>query len=235
MKDKYTHIHENAYYEIGNYSVSSSFLFASEADIKKFKAKIDIYFEGLCDVICYGFDHEEYRMIIKMKTREDIEAYCKKRYPMVIKKKGFIPHTAYIFARVMADLQSGYVKWFNFKYSRIGGLMAGRYYRHLIESEEELQQKIKEINGMTIMFQKTIAWRYKSKLGFRFRSLGKRSSSSEEYKLKNERLSDLRVFRLLDNLSVRGHFKNLPPKRISWKNDTEKYRNLIGFILLGGN
>lgn len=234
MYDKFTHVHENAIYEIGNYSVAGSFLFASESDIKKMKQKMDHHFSGLCDVICYGFDHEEFRLLIKMKSREEIELYCRLRYPKIIERLGFIPHTAYIFAKAMADLQSGFVKWINYKYDRSGSLMAARYYRRLIESHEELQNKIKEINGMTLQFQKVMIWRYKQKMGFRFRSLGAHATSKGEYGAGRKLSSSMKVFKMSHLAIVQGQFKNLPPKRIIWKNDNEKYQNLVGFILLSG-
>lgn len=233
MIDRFTHIHEDAYYEVGNYSVAGSFLFANEKDLNKMKSKIDDYFDGLCYVICYGFSHEEYRMIIKMRSRIEIEQYCMKRYPKIIKKQGFIPHTAYIFARAMADLQSGYAKWLNHKYDRTGAVMAGRYFRVLIESEEELDQRIADINKTTLCFQKAMVWRYKSKMGFRIRGLGTYSSSKHDYNPKSGLRSSLKVIKIKGLIYVRGHFTNLPPKRIIWQNQAQKFKNLVGFILLG--
>lgn len=231
MIDRYTHIHEDAYYEIGNYSVASSFLFANYVEVKKFKSKVDRYFGGLCDVVCYGFNHEEYRMIIKMHSREKIEAYCHKNYPKLVAKHGFVPETAYVFARAMADLQSSYVKWFNFKYSRMGGLMGGRYHRSLIESESDLDSRINDIHSMTQQFQKTIAWRYKSKLGFSFRSLGKGASSKDQYKAGSGAGSDLKNFKLKVQIYVRHHFNSLPPKRIIWPNIATKIKNITSFFI----
>lgn len=234
--DRTTNIHENAYYEIGNYSVASSFFFSSTKDIDKFKSKINQHFDGLCQVVCYGFLHEEFRIIVLINSREEVEAYCRKNYPKVIEREGFIPHTAYIFAKAMADLQSGYVKWFNFKFNRIGGLTAGRYFRHLIVDKDELKQRIKEINKMTQCFLKTLAWRYRSRLGFRLNSIGngKGWNSGEHYKNGSALGSKIKMFQLVNFNNVQGHFNNLPPKRIIWSSEAEKYKNLIGFILLKG-
>lgn len=227
MIDRHTHIHEDAYYEIGNYSVATSFLFANYRECQKFKANIDHYFEGLCDVICYGFNHEEYRMIIKVNSRIEVERYCQKRYPKLVARHGFVPETAYVFARVMADLQSSYAKWFNVKYERKGSLMGGRYHRSLIISEMDLDQRIDEINAMTQKFQKTIHWRYKSKLGFSFRSLGVRASSLVQYAAGTVSGSDLMLFRLKSSNNVRHHFRILPPKRIIWPNQALKLKNIV--------
>lgn len=236
MKNRKTHVHEDAYYEISNGSVSTSFFFASESDVRKFKSKMEKHFKGLCKVVVFGFRHEEFRFVVKMFSRRKVVKYFLRKYPKAFREHGKVPQTAFIFAKVMADLQGGYAKYFNFKYARSGALVEGRYLRNLLRSKEEVDQRIADIHAMKVVFYKTLLWRYKQKMGFKLSSLknAKGWSSKELYRTGVRSKNVMSVFSFFREVFKRGDFRSLPPERIVYRNKQEKYENLVGFMMLQG-
>ena len=233
---KTQHLFEEGYYLIRNKSVAKCFLFKDDYDCNRFKSKIDTYLSPLCDILAYGFLQDEFQMIVRLKSREVFESYFKKKYEKVIDRVEVIPDTTYIFAQAMSNLQSGYAKWFNYKYERDGGLMAGRYHRELIESENDLDQLIGEINGLVKKIKRNSIWTFRRKEpGFEMNEINNSliRSSKGYYDggcASEERI--LRAFRHKKDIDLRGHFLNLPPKAILDYNSTKKMRNLIAFMFL---
>lgn len=105
---------------------------------------------------------------MKLKGREAFEKYFKRKFAKFYQKSKFIPETTYIFAQVMANLQSGYVKYFNYKYERDGGLMKSRYFRELIESAEQLKSKVEIVHKCDESGKRSRIWTFRRKeVGFR--------------------------------------------------------------------
>ena len=228
---KTIHLFEDAYYLISNRSVAISNLFFDYKDVESFKLRIGKNLSSLCDIIAFGFQSEEFQLVVKMKSRDDIEHYFKERYSNYFQKYGKVPKTTYIFAQAMANLQSGYVKKFNFRHGRDGGLMAGRYKRKLIESEMELDLLIESVNKLTKLSHRAARWAVKDNLkkgkcGFRKYSEWSSSNFYEKMNLK----SKYSWFVMKDNIYVRGHFDELPPKEILWSTEKEKISNFSYFI-----
>ena len=122
------HVFEEGIYLISNKSVAKCYLFKDEADCNRFRAKLNKYLEPIGEIHAFGFMNEEFEIVIKLKSRKAFESYFISKVGGVEYLEE-IPETTYIFAQIMANLQSGYAKWFNYKYERDGGLFSGRYYR----------------------------------------------------------------------------------------------------------
>ncbi len=226
MKTK--HLFEDASYVISNRSVAKCFLFGDEKDCERFKSKMDHHLSPICDILAYSLTKDEFKLVVKLKTRAEIESYFKKQFAKFYQESKFIPETTYIFAQAMANLQSGYAKYFNFKYDRDGGLMKGRYLRELIESREHLELRIKEIHRNHALGKRSRIWTFRRKeAGFDLELLGDsvKVNSRRCYEGIGEN-SGLTCFKRYSELNLRGHFNNLPPKKIIFKNTERKHENV---------
>jgi hypothetical protein len=224
---KTIHLFEEGYYLISNKAVAKSFLFGDKKDSELFKRKVETHLSPISHVLAFGFLHDEFQLLVKLKSRKEFEAYYLEKHGKA--ETDFIPETTYIFAQSMANLQSGYAKAFNYRYDRDGGLMKGRYFRKLVESEEELEKLISSINGLNEMFKRSAIWTIRRKGGvFSLGNGGWMSSAKYYMGLGLEEVFD--GFILKDKIYIRGQFENLPPKRISFKNELEKVKNLVSFI-----
>ncbi len=229
---KTTHLFEEACYIISNRAVAKCFLFGDEKDCKRFKVKMDLYLSPLCDILSYGFAKDEFKIVVRLKSRRAFESYFKTKYPKLYAESKFIPETTYIFAQAMANLQSGYAKYFNYRYERDGGLMKSRYMRALIESEQELKARIQAVHEIHEDGKRSRIWTFRRKeAGFNLESI-KDSVIRSSAKCYGEGLveSGLKGFRRLDQLDLRGQFENLPPKKINFKSTAQKHKNLISFF-----
>ena len=224
--ERTTHIFEDGYYHIWNKSVSKSFMFKDEQDFERFKTNIRKYLDPICDIMAYNLLNEEFQLVLRMKSREIIEEYFMEKHTKQYEKLGIIPETTYIFARAMANMQSAYVKWFNFKYSRDGGLMGSRYGRMLIESEDQMRSIIKDVHNLKKKNNREFVWRYKEGDGFRIVMCKKDRSSRHIYEGEGLNNGDENWVKHVDYIYVRGHFENLPPKRLEFNSEQEKMKNL---------
>ena len=228
---KTIHVFENGLYKIGNKAVSKCFLFKEETDCERFKLMLDKQLSPLCDILAYKLTRDEFQLVIKLKSREVFKNYYIEKYDF---GGDFIPESTYIFAQSMANLQSGYAKYFNYKYERDGGLMRGRYSRELIESEELLDSAIKNLHEAKNMIERRPIWTFRRRgEGFDFEELEKGGVRNSSVCYMNGGFdSGLECFMPKDKLGIRGLFKNIPPKRISFENKREKVRNLLAFMFL---
>ncbi len=227
------HLFEDSYYLIGNKSVAKCFMFGDEGDCIKFKSRVDHHLSPLCDVLAYGFASDEFKLVVKLKSRKSIESYYKARYDYDPTSGDIIPETTYIFAQAMANLQSGHAKFFNFKYERDGGLMCRRYTRRLIESEEELDAIISAVNGMQFRGRRKSIWTFRRKgEGLDLEKVGNGVSWSSRACYEEAIESGMECFKLKNLIDLRGHFKILPPKELKFDSKHQKMQNLIQFILL---
>ncbi len=232
MKTK--HLFEDACYLISNKAVAKCFLFGDEKDCTRFKEKMDIYLSPLCEILSYGFAKDEFKLVVKLRSREEIEQHFKKNFTKFYRESKFIPETTYIFAQAMANLQSAYVKYFNYKYERDGGLMKGRYFRELIESELGLKERINAVHAIHEDGRRSRIWTFRRKEpGFSLemiRDSVERSSISlyEDMSVS----SGLNCFKRFNNIDLRGQFENLPAKEITFSKTSQKHKNLVSFLLL---
>ncbi len=232
MKTK--HLFEDACYLIGNKAVAKCFLFGDEKDCIRFRHNIDHHLGEICEILAYGFSKDEFQMVIKMKSRKEIEDYYKNKYSKLYNQEKFIPETTYIFAQAMANLQSGYAKYFNFRYDRDGGLMKGRYNRVLIESELHLRSTIDQVHALHESGKRSRIWTFRRKEdGFNLELIkeGVNRSSRAFYEGGCEVLP-MRSFQAVNKIDLRGQFENLPQKSLNNQNSTSKVKNLISFMFL---
>ncbi len=228
------HLFENGYYHISNKAVAKCFLFKNEEDCNRIKMRIEKTLSPICDILAFGFSHDEFQMVVKLKSRKTFETYYLNKYEQDVGFEKKIPETTYLFANAMSNLQSGYAKWFNHKYKRDGGLMKGRYLRRLIESREDLAETISLVNIMKEIKQRDKIWTFRrkgSELGEgELKSNGARSSWNF-YNL-GEKIEGISCFKHYRKVYLRGHFNNLPPKRLIANDSTEKLENLLSFMFL---
>ncbi len=232
MKTK--HLFADGIYHIGNKAVAKCFLFADEKDCIRFQTNIDHHLGPLCDVLAYSFSEDEFQLVVKLKDRKTIENYFKEKYAKFYQDEKFIPETTYIFAQAMANMQSGYAKYFNYRYDRDGGLMKGRYFRHLIESEEELNNLVKKVHAFHAQSKRSRIWTFRRKeegFNLEFKVSARVRSSLRSYE-EARITSGIGCFKSLHQIDLRGRFSNLPPKRLEHKKTSEKIRNLISFMFL---
>ena len=99
----------------------------------------------IIDIIAHSLHDNEFQKLVKLKDRAAlVDHYLRK------KKGEFldidVPETTYIFSEAMPNLQVSFVKHFNHIYERTGTLVAGRYSRQLITSEDEMKATISRLN-----------------------------------------------------------------------------------------
>ncbi len=232
MKTK--HLFEDACYLIGNKAVAKCFLFGDEKDCIRFRHGIDHHLGEICDVLAYGFSKDEFQLLVKLKSRKEIEEYYKKKYCKMYSQDKFIPETTYIFAQAMANLQSGYAKYFNYRYKRDGGLMKGRYFRSLIGSESHLKSVIDQVHALDERGKRSRIWTFRRKEdGFNLELIkeGVNKSSRDCYENQGNE-SPMRAFVRLTNLDLRGQFEKLPPRSLNHKKTATKLKNLVSFMFL---
>lgn len=230
---KTIHLFEEGVYLIKNKSVAKCFLFRDKEDCNKFRSKIDHHLSPLCDIMAYGFLAEEFQLVLRLKDRSTLEHYYREKYKASGGADNFVPESTYIFAQAMANLQSGYAKWFNYKYKRDGGLFGSRYGRHLIESNGEVEEIIDTIHRLEKRNRRNRVWTFR-----------RREEDYELSKLENDETRSSKVlyeggvtslmacFAKYDYNSVRGLFENLPPKRIPDYGSAIKIKNLVSFMLM---
>lgn len=235
MKTK--HLFEDGYYLISNKAVAKCFMFGDETDCVRFKSSMEKHLKPLCDVIAFGLSKDAFQIIVKLKSRAIFEKHFLGKVSKHQSKESlstFVPESTYIFAQAMANLQSGYVKYFNFKYKRDGGLMKSRYDRELIESEAHLQDMISKVHSLHELGNRSRIWTFRRKeVGFDLQKLVRSVKTSSLRCYEKEGVdAELSCFLPVEKVYVRGHFDNLPPKEIEFKNTAQKLKNLIAFMLL---
>lgn len=219
--NKTRHVFENGYYLISNKAVAKCFLFKDNSDCDYFRNGIIKQLKDVCQILAFGFLHDEFQLVIKLRSKEEIFDHFKNTHDT--EALNSIPEPTYIFSQLMANLQSGYVKKFNHKYGRDGGLMKSRYCRRLIESEGELDYEIERVNNLTPLFPRSSIWTFRRKQYKRRREIMNENRSSKiYYKLKANILDGIytRNFKIKGffyfkiDVYLRGDFENLPPKSL---------------------
>ena len=159
------HLFEDRIYAISNASGAKNCLFKSLEDIKYFQEKLDHQLSSICNLIAYSFKADEYVLLIRMKSREEIVNFYRKKKSKGLQHDDLIPPSSYIFSQQMANLQAGYAKHYNWKYKRTGSLFCSRFARELVESEDEMIMWVEKINNLYEFRARLDYWksdRYKS-------------------------------------------------------------------------
>jgi hypothetical protein len=154
MKTK--HLFEGHVYLISNHSVARNPMFSSEKLKEYFKERMEKYLSPITDIIAYNLNQHEFQILVRLKERKAFEEYYCENHKE--KKKGDVPESTYIFSQTMSNLQVSFVKHFNFVYHRTGALVASRFNRQLIKSDEEMRFWIERLNKGTRMHSYAGIW-----------------------------------------------------------------------------
>ena len=140
------HLFEEHVYLISNHSVARNPMFSNTSMQHYFIKKMEYYLLSICDILAYSLNDNEFQILIRTKSREDIADHFCTKNKKKLSSDADIPESTYIFSQAMANLQVSFVKHFNWKYERSGTLMAGRFERKLIESVSEMKDLILKLN-----------------------------------------------------------------------------------------
>ena len=142
---KTQHFFEDNVYLVSNRSVARNPMFGSMAMQDFFKEKMEKYMGPICDIINYKIGSDKFEILLRLKSRIAFEDYFKSKQ-VGTDVEIEIPESTYIFSQAMANMQVSLVKKFNYKFGRNGTMMAGRFERKLIESQEEMEFIIDLLN-----------------------------------------------------------------------------------------
>lgn len=159
---KTSHFFEENVYLLSNHSVALNPMFAEPEAQNFFLIAMRKYLEPVCHIIAHCLNDNEFQLLVKLKCRAAFEEHFKEKNKDALDDEDYIPETTYIFSQSMANLQVSFVKWFNFRYKRSGSLMAGRFIRKLIESEEEMLEWKDRLNEGMKLHNYNAYWRNKT-------------------------------------------------------------------------
>ncbi len=142
---KTIHLFEDHIYLISNYSVARNPMFSSLSMQDYFKMKMEKYLLPITEILAYSMIGNEFQILVKLKMRKTFCAHYNS-YQNTTIPFAEIPETTYIFSQAMANLQISFVKHFNFVHKRSGTLVASRFGRKLIESENEMNGLVEKLN-----------------------------------------------------------------------------------------
>ncbi len=220
------HIFEEGIYLLSNTGVARNPIFRNTANYERFKEKSSQYLEPLCKILAFSFNNNQWELIVKMRSRNEIEAFYKKKHQINFIENSLIPESTYIFSQEMANLQSGFVKHFNWLNKRVGALFCQRYKKELIESEVELVAEIERLNHLIARNPHKGEWAI-SKIE-RLKNKGGRSSK-EQYEWLKMQISDVVCNKLqIEKNDLEAYFKNLPGLKI--ENPLLRYLRLLNKI-----
>lgn len=146
MSQKTTHLFEDHMYMVDNHSVARNPMFASPEMQQYFIEKMEKYLKPISQIIGHTLNDNEFQILLKLKPRADFEAHFLSKQKEEVPQEE-IPESTYIFSKAMSDLQVSFVKHFNYVYNRSGSLMARRFGRELVETEADMKNWIKLLNG----------------------------------------------------------------------------------------
>lgn len=141
------HIYEDGIYLLSNVSVARNPLFRNRENIERFTKGCEEYLGSLCEIISISCKHNTWEIIARMKNRLEFEEFYREKHSANKLPRYLIPESGYIFSQQMANLQSGFVKHYNWANNRIGSLFYRRYSKFLIKDGVELLNQISKIEG----------------------------------------------------------------------------------------
>ncbi len=237
---KVKHVFGGNYYVISNYGTARNPIFKNDADVQNFSEKMSEYLGEICEIHAYNHQINQFHYLIKVHERPVLESFF---YEKKAKKKGKgknIAHDIYdlksetppdsylIFSQEVSNCLNSYVKSFNYIHSRRGGLFAGRYQKHLIESEEEYQEWVERLNNMEEIIVFEEEWQVPDTVELD-NSAGECSSKLYYEEASEEEVGHkvLTNFVKLNFHKLRGCFLTLPPKSIHAPNFSQKFNHYL--------
>lgn len=195
-------------YILTNFSDSNNPIFISQEEVDNFKKRIQEKLEGLVEILAWSFQTDHYQLIVYLKSRDAFEEFYREKHKNQDILSVDIPETYLILSQEMANVLSGYAKWFNFRHERFGSLFGRRYTKILLETEDDVKMAIQEMNaGKKIWdFQKlwSYIWNFMKRMEKDFQVL---DTSAKLYKEGVEGLCGwFSGFVRYDNWDLRGRY-----------------------------
>lgn len=206
-------------YVLTNFAAANNPVFMDESEVNNFKQRVNEKISALCEILGFNFHADQYQIIVAIKNRETFISYYKEKMEDPEMEEWDIPASTYILSQEMANIQSGYAKWFNFRHGRFGGVFGRRYTKILIRDEQELKEWVKDINENKIIWNFKEFWSYVKNFLKRIKYLKKVSVGSGvlfsdgkkgvDSKGKRQRQKDpiLTNFLLLSEFLLRGRYQ----------------------------
>ena len=226
---KTDHVFGNHIYVISNYGVARNPIFSSRVDLKTFEELAQKYLSPVCDILSSGYSYNQFQFAVRVNPRNKIEDFYRIKYKDKIKDNllsVIIPETYIIFSQQVSNLLNAYVKRFNKKYNRIGGLFASRYRKILVESENLLAQWVAKLRDSIPQFRFSRKWEVRKEERCDLRM----KTSKEEWNGNHLEFNGANAsLKLLDYKidDLRGCFACLPPKRINSPNISLLWTNFF--------
>jgi hypothetical protein len=206
MKVKYTK--NNNCYVLTNFADSNNPIFQSEIEVENFKLRINEKLKELVEIISFDFSNDQYQMLVSLNSRNSFVSYYRSKHSDIEIEEAEIPESTYILSQEMANIQSGYAKWFNHMHKRFGSVFGRRYTKILIQTEEELKDWVRRINDHILFWTFEDFWSYtKNFLKKNLKLLRLKISSGILYK-ENLKGGDqqLSCFINIDDYFLRGRY-----------------------------
>lgn len=147
-------------YVLTNFAVANNPIFMDEDEVNNFKKRLEDQLVDLCDILSYNFHSDHYQIVVALRDRSSFIHFFRKKKDDADIPEEEIPESTYILSQEMANIQSGYAKWFNFRHGRYGTVFGRRYTKILIETEEELKVWVDEINKGSKLWSFEDFWSY---------------------------------------------------------------------------
>ncbi len=229
---KVDHIFGGHIYLISNFGVARNPIFCDSSDVEFFRSNVEKYLSQLCDIHAYNFKHNQFQILVRIKWRNQIENFFERKYEsgtnekyaqlIEDRKNGNLgisyPETYAIFSQEVSNMLNSYAKYFNYKYSRKGGLFGSRYSKILVESEEEMIEWVNKLNSQQplVLFEPEWSTAEVCKFG----NENGEGSSKIFYtkKGKNNFHTIFSNFWQFYRQGLRGCFNSLPPANIRKQN-----------------
>ena len=217
------HLFEDGIYYLSNHSVACNGMFIDKAMQDIFIERMEFYLSPLCKILGYNLEDNSFEILIRLKDRDVFVQSFLDKQKSEFKDIAGIPESTYIFSQAMANLQVSFVKRFNHKYERSGTLMARRFFRKLMESENELSEMIRRLNECERYSYYEGIWVHEQpKSNFVINSRW----MYDEQESEGWRASDIYVN--IADINLGGLFESLPPLRLeSSKNYFIRRFNLL--------
>lgn len=134
-------------YLLSNFSDSNNPIFVSMEEVQNFRKRIQEKLHGLVEIMAWSFQTDQYQILVYVKDRESFEMFYRDKHKRPELLSSEIPESYLILSQEMANIMSGYAKWFNFRHQRFGSLFGRRYTKILLETEEEIERAITELHS----------------------------------------------------------------------------------------
>ncbi len=147
-------------YLFTNFANCNNPIFTNQEEVNNFKRRCEEYLSDLVEILAYSFHTDHYQLIVVLKDRESFEEFYRKKKKDSTLTDLEIPESTYILSQEMANLQSGYAKMFNHRNKRYGSLFGRRYTKVLLETAEEVEKKVLEVNEGNVVWDFEKIWSY---------------------------------------------------------------------------